>query len=605
MDSDMKNNRLVKIIAAVLAVCLIVCGCGKNAASGSAQEASDNAAGAASVQETQKAEDPAEPQKDETPENAEEQPEAPAELPEIPEAVSLAASDKYRTTYEIFVGSFADSNGDGIGDLSGIRQKMDYINDGDPKGGGDLGFTGLWTTPVFPSPTYHKYDVSDYKAIDPQFGTMEDFEALLAECHARGVNWILDLPINHTSVEHPWFTQAADYLTSLAPDQEPVFEDCPYVWYYRFAQEQYEGYVPLSDSGIVGDPNGRWFYEARFWSGMPDLNLDTPEVRAELTDIMKFWIDKGVDGFRLDAVTSYYTADKEANIAFLAWLSETAESLKPDIYLVGEAWENQMVYAEYYRSGIDSLFDFAFANAEGIIQKTANGKKSAAAFAEALENEEALYAGMNENYVNAPFYTNHDMARSAGFYVRDGEQRVKLSAALNLLMTGNAFVYYGEELGMKGSGKDENKRAPMFWTDKTGEEKKAALMCDGPADMDTFAMIYPSFEAQVGDPNSIWNYFRSAVAIRNHFPAIAKGHTKAVPEMSDDNICAMTRTADGDGGAVLIVINTSAEAVSVKMEGDAASFTGEALFLSVGPEKGTVEGGTVSLPGYGIAVIAK
>ncbi|MBE5997018.1 MAG: alpha-amylase [Lachnospiraceae bacterium] len=533
---------------------------------------------------------------------------AAADLPAVPEAVPLTADDKYRTTYEIFVGSFADSNGDGVGDLPGILSQIDYINDGDPAGGADLGFTGIWTTPVFPSPTYHKYDVTDYKAIDPQFGTMEDFESLLAACHERGMTWILDLPINHTSVEHPWFKEAVSYLTSLAPDQEPVFEDCPYVWYYRFAEEQYEGYVPLGESGITDDPSGRWFYEARFWSGMPDLNLDTEEVRAELTDIMKFWIDKGIDGFRLDAVTSYHTANAEANIDFLTWLTDTGRSLKPDIYFVGEAWENQNVYAEYYRSGIDSLFDFAFANAEGIVQKTANGKKSAAAFAEALAEEEELYAEFNENYINAPFYTNHDMARSAGFYTKDAEPKIKLAGALNLLMTGNAFVYYGEELGMKGSGKDENKRAPMQWI---GDGQAAGqydyltkYMCSGPADMEKFSMPYPPFSEQLGDPFSIWNYYRQAVALRNHYPAIARGRTVPVTEMSDDNICAMIRRMDGESeGAVLIVINTSPESASVQLSGEGGAFKTLGTSLGVSEEAATLENGLLHLPGYGIAVL--
>ena len=578
------------MIAVFVLVSLILCGCGGKKGQNSGQASEESAGQSAGQSTEQEAESGAAV--------------SAAELPAIPEAVMPAAGDKYRTTYEIFTGSFADSNGDGIGDLQGILKKLDYINDGDPTGGADLGFTGLWTTPVFPSPTYHKYDVSDYKAIDPQFGTMEDFEALLKACHERGMTWILDLPINHTSVEHPWFQQAVQYLTSLQPGEEPVFEDCPYVWYYRFAEEQFEGYVPLADSGAADDPDGRWFYEARFWSGMPDLNLDTDEVRAELTEIIKFWINKGIDGFRLDAVTSYHTANNEANIAFLSWFMETARSMKPDIYVVGEAWENQMVYSEYYRSGIDSLFDFAFANAEGIVQKTANGKRKAAAYAEALAEEEELYAGFNENFVNAPFYTNHDMARSAGFFTKDGEAKTKLAGALNLLMTGNAFVYYGEELGMKGSGKDENKRAPMYWTAKTGDAAGAdgAVMCAGPADMDTFSMIYPALDEQMADPGSIWNYFRQAVAVRNHFPAIAKGRTVPVPEMSDDNVCAMIRET-ADGGRVLIVINTSAEALTAALEGDAASVSGEPVFLSVGEESGSLDNGAISLPGYGIAVI--
>ena len=210
---------------------------------------------------------------------------------------SLTRDDFCRTTYEVFVYSFCDSDGDGIGDLPGLISKLDYINDGDPAGGEDLGMTGLWLMPVFPSNTYHKYDATDFVGIDPSYGTLEDMDALIAECHERGMTVILDLAVNHTSTAHPWFQEAAGYLRSLPPGRDAVKEECPYVWYYQFAREQYEGYVPLPDS--------EWYYEARFWSEMPDLNLTTGAVRQELKDVIDFWLDRGVDGFRLDAVTSY------------------------------------------------------------------------------------------------------------------------------------------------------------------------------------------------------------------------------------------------------------------------------------------------------------
>ena len=156
-----------------------------------------------------------------------------------------------RTTYEVFVYSFCDSDGDGTGDLPGLLSKLDYINDGDPAGGQDLGMTGLWLMPVFPSDTYHKYDVTDFTGIDPAYGTLEDMDALLAACHERGMTVILDLPVNHTSSAHPWFREAARYLRSLPPGREAVKEECPYVWYYQFAREQYDGYVPPAGFRVV------------------------------------------------------------------------------------------------------------------------------------------------------------------------------------------------------------------------------------------------------------------------------------------------------------------------------------------------------------------
>ena len=370
------------------------------------------------------------------------------------ELSEIVPEDNYRTTYEVFVYSFADSNGDGIGDLNGLYDNLGYINDGQPSSGMDLSAGEIWLMPIFPSPTYHKYDTTNYMDIDPAYGTLEDFDKLLKECHARGINVILDLALNHTSTEHPWFLAAKDYLEKLPAGKDPVKDECPYVWYYTFSREQYPGFVPMDDT---------WYYEARFWEGMPDLNLSTPEVRNELSTIMKFWLDRGVDGFRLDAVTSYYTDNPDGNKEFMKWVADTVHGINPKAYLVAEAWTDQSSYASYYSTGVNSFFDFAYSGANGIIARTVNGTMSAKSYAESLVNEENLYSSVNEHFINAPFYTNHDMPRSAGYYATDDSSRTKFAGALNLLMTGNAFVYYGEELGMMGSGKDPNYRAPMYW----------------------------------------------------------------------------------------------------------------------------------------------
>ena len=513
--------------------------------------------------------------------------------------------DDYRTTYEVFVYSFADSNGDGIGDLKGLTQALDYIGDGDPSTRGDLDCSQIWMTPVFPSPTYHKYDAVDYMDIDPDFGTLEDFDTLLAECHKRGIRLVIDLAFNHTSVDHPWFRQAADYLKTLPAGKDPVYEECPYVWYYNFTKEPYNGCAPLDDSD--------WYYEARFWEGMPDLNLSTPDVKEELSGVMRFWLERGVDGLRMDAVTSYYTDNIEASIDFLHWVTDTAKSIKPEAYLVGECWASQDLYARYYDSGIDSLFDFAFSGADGLIANVVKGSRKASAFGRALEEEEALYASHNPSYVNAPFYTNHDLARSAGYYAYDDGSRTKLSGGLNLLMTGNAFIYYGEELGMKGSGKDENKRAPMYWVTK-GEDPSAseeegalsALMTAGPPDMDKVDMKFDGFDRQKDDPYSVYNYFRNAVLLRNAFPVIAGGKTSVVDEMTGDSVCAFLRTGDGKENSpesVLIVINTSDQAQKVALSGEGEAFGSLSGLLTVSEEEVLLDGKELTLPPFGIAIL--
>ena len=543
------------------------------------------------------------------------------ELPEL-----NVIDDKYRTTYEIFVYSFYDSDGDGIGDLQGVKEKLDYVNDGDDSTFTDLGCNEIWLMPISPSPTYHKYDITDYMDIDPEYGTLEDFDELVKACHDRGINLIIDLVLNHTSVEHPWFKEASQYLKDNAEldnlytaggDIIPELkEECPYLYYYNFSKDEQTGYEKLNGTN--------WYYEARFWSGMPDLNLDNDDVKAEISDITQFWTDRGVDGFRLDAVTSYYTDDDESNIRFMTWLNDTVKSQNPEAYIVGEAWTASATYAEYYKSGVDSFFDFDFSGSEGMIASVARSKKSAASYAEALEKEEELFASKSSTYVNAPFYTNHDMARSAGYFTGKGsEDKVKLAGALNLLMGGNAFIYYGEELGMKGSGKDENKRASMQWiSSDEGDYAGAVGMCDGPADMESFDMIYPGLDEQESDPYSIYNYFKAAIRLRNTYPVIARGKTQAVEELSGDRLGAFVRfiddsdekdKADAQSGeavnygpeSLLVLINNGEEETEVELSKWSGISDSPKLCyqLLVSVEEASLTGTTVTLPAYSIAVI--
>lgn len=551
----------------------------------------------------------------------------------LPDVVS---DDAYGTTYEIFVYSFADSNGDGIGDLNGIRNNLDYLNDGDPSTREDLGVNALWLTPIFPSPTYHKYDATDYCSVDPDFGTISDLDALLEDCHERGMRLYLDLAFNHTSDRHFWFGEAADTLRALSAESDPgakldaeeteailakASEDCPYISYYNFSREEQTGYEPLSGTD--------WYYEARFWSGMPDLNLDNERVRQELSDIMGYWLARGVDGFRLDAVTSYYTNEQERSAEFLAWLTGEADRIMggllstaadqqdkaSHVYMVGEAWENQQAYAPLYETGVDSFFDFAFAGQEGLIAQAVRGGKSGARLAEQMAAEEELYSSFDKSFINAPFYTNHDMARSAGYYAKDGENRVKLAMALNLLQTGNAFVYYGEELGMRGSGRDENKRAPFPWGDPTN-------LCAGPSDMESFdAAPYGSLADQRSDPDSVCSYIREAIHLRARHPIIARGRTAVIPEDSDlgrelaghPALCAFFRTngneaaANGDSQDLLIIVNTGAEPQTIPLKRGADDAPILIDSLTTGEEivnlSASDQGDILYLPGYAVAIL--
>lgn len=512
------------------------------------------------------------------------------------EVQTLEAADKYRTFYEIFVYSFWDSNGDGIGDLAGVTEKLDYLNDGDDTTDSDLGITGIWLMPIMPSATYHKYDVKDYMAIDSSYGTMEDFENLVAECKARNINVIIDLVMNHTSSSHPWFVEACEYLKSIG-DEEPDPEECPYVDYYNFNKGIKSGYYRLGDTD--------WYYEAGFWSEMPDLNLYNENVRAEFEEICRFWLDEGVAGFRLDAVKEYVTGDIGANVEILTWFNDMVKEMSPDAYLVGEAWVPQTEYAQYYASGIDSLFDFSFADSTGNIVKFVTGQKAASDYSAFVIRGEQRFAEQNENYVNAPFYSNHDMDRSAGYYSgARAEQQIKMAAALNMTMSGSAFLYYGDEIGMMGSGKDENKRLGMRWT----ADSSAGGMCKGPSDADrNVAQSYPALDEQLEDTGSLYTYYKNLIRLRNQFPSIRKGTTEQLGALSDKDLCALIKSYEGE--RVVLLYNISEEVKTVDLSEtvleDGTVLTVEMLEATLvsGDTPVSAEGQVLTLPEYSVAVL--
>ena len=505
------------------------------------------------------------------------------------------ASDKYRTFYEIFVYSFYDSNGDGIGDLAGVTEKLDYLNDGDSATDSDLGISGIWLMPIMPSNTYHKYDVKDYMAIDPVYGSMEDFEKLVEECGKRDINLIIDLVMNHTSSAHPWFQEACSYLKSIG-DGEASAEECPYVEYYNFHKGMKWGYSQVADTD--------WYYEANFWSEMPDLNLYSEKVRAEFEEICKFWLEKGVAGFRLDAVKEFVSEDTEANVEILTWFNDMVKGINPDTYLVGEAWTNQPEYAKYYASGMDSVFDFVFAGDTGLIYKLASGLYQAEQYGGYVEKAESLYASYNENYVNAPFYNNHDLDRAAGYY--KGEEaldQAKIAAALNLTMSGNAFVYYGDEIGMLGSGIDENKRLGMRWTtDQAGQG-----MCKGPQAAEAVTQVYGSLEEQQADLTSMYCYYKNLIRLRNQFPSITKGKSTHLAEASDKELCVLQKTYGEE--TVCLFYNISGQPKTVDLSGvtlaDGTVLKGKMLEASVvaGEGRVAVEKDSLTIPGYSVVVL--
>ncbi len=489
--------------------------------------------------------------------------------------------DNYRTWYEVFVYSYCDSNGDGIGDLQGLISKLDYLQ--------ELGINGIWLMPIHPSSSYHKYNVEDYYAIDPAYGTMEDFEALMAACQERDIHVIIDLVVNHTSSEHGWFKECVSYLQSLGADEEPSFEDCKYLDYYFFSKEAGGG------SRVVEGTD--WYYEGQFDYTMPDLNLGSEAVRAEIRSIMEFWIGKGVSGFRLDAAKEFYSGNINANVEVLSWLQETATSIKPDCYLVAEVWESFTNITSYYESGITSIFDFAFGNSDGKIIDVIRGAGNPSVvttYATALEKANKAYSGSNPDYIGAPFLSNHDVGRIYGFAAGDA-CKTKMAAAMNIFMSGSVFIYYGEEIGMAGSGSDPSKRAPMYWN---------AARDNGTTDLPPDCELpdeykFGSLEEQQDNDGSIYNYYRQAIAIRQALPVISHGATTAETGLNVGCVSAQRKTWQDDNCIILLNIDKAAAEV------DLSAYTDWELAASLSADGNqvTMSGTTLTMPAYGAAVL--
>ena len=489
--------------------------------------------------------------------------------------------DNYRTWYEIFVYSFCDTNGDGIGDLNGVISKLDYLE--------SLGVNGIWLMPIHPSNSYHKYDVIDYFDIDPDYGTTYDFENLLAECKKRDIKVIMDLVINHSSTLHEWFTITAEYLRELPEGEQPNVEDCEYFDYYNWSKEKKTGYSKLGGTD--------YYYECQFSYGMPDLNLSNENLRSSLTNVMRYWLDMGVDGFRVDAAKEFYTGNVEKNIEAMNWLYSTAASLKEDVYMVGEAWTDFSTISSYYKSGFLSFFNFPFADSGGKITTTVRNMGNAnmiPSYAKALQAAHESFYESNPNYIDAPFLSNHDMGRIFGFASGE-EHKIKLSGAMNVLMSGSCFIYYGEEIAMPGSGNDPSKRAPMYWnqlrTDGTTTPYKECVL---PAEYP-----YGSLEDQINDPGSIYNYYREVIAIRNALPVISHGVTTEEVALNVGCISAQRKTWNDQECIILMNINTEAAQVDLSAYADWKLVA----TLSVDGEPTEMDGTTLNMSGCGIAIL--
>lgn len=509
---------------------------------------------------------------------------------EVREAVQ--STDNYRNYYQIFVHSFSDSNDDGIGDIPGIINKLDYINDGDPNGGNDLGMDGLWLTPICQSESYHKYSVEDYCSIDNTFGTMEDFEKLSAECKKRGINLIIDLVVNHSSNKHPWFEKACEEVKSGKLDG--------YAQYYHIVKEQDKvgscTYYPIADT--------EYYYEANFSDTMPELNLSNQKIRDEIKEIMKFWFDKGVAGFRLDAI-KYYDMGGDDGKEFCKWLVDTAHELKEDSYIIGENWSGTSQIADWYSTGIDSQFNFPMSAAIGAYE-TAVRAENVKKLCNSLKSWGELIEENNENAIDSSFLSNHDMARSGASLSKD-LCKEKMAAMFYMLAPGNSFTYYGEEIGLVGSdsSNDGTYRLPMPWNGSEWEKITLPNVSLTVAE----ESVVTTVEDAEKDENSLMKTYQQLIKLKLQNPEIARGKITDIIETENDYGAGYV-TKYNDSGVIIFYNASQTETVTTEISKDKLEYSGIAGQVTAqDPDadgnyaQATLDGTTLTVPPTTVVVL--
>jgi alpha-amylase len=427
------------------------------------------------------------------------------------------------TFYEVFVRSFADSNGDGIGDLDGLTAHLDYLH--------DLGVGALWLMPVAASPSYHGYDVTSYTKVEPDYGTAAAFRRLVSAAHDRGIKVVVDFEANHTSDQHPWFVDA------LAGGPHHDW----YVW-----SDTDPGWPNPIGGGDPWHASKAGFYYGVFSDAMPDLNLRNPDVTAALDSAAAFWLDQmGVDGLRIDAARHLIEDGPNAQVntpethAWLQAFREAVHADRPDSLVIGEVYDAERTSAGYVSDGsLDMSFDFEIGPA--IASAVSHGDGGSLAYVE---------ADLAKNFADGGagiFLSNHDQARIMTQLRGDAAEAAQAAATL-LTLPGTPFVYYGEELGMTGDKPDERIRTPFPWT------------ADGPGYGFTSGTPWEAFgdgaaaanvATESADPTSLLNTYRALIALRNANPALADGSFTPV-RTSDSHVVASVRS---DGSERLLVV---------------------------------------------------
>ncbi|MGO8718204.1 MAG: glycoside hydrolase family 13 protein [Acidobacteriaceae bacterium] len=509
----------------------------------------------------------------------------------FPAVASASRNDpwwKHAVIYEVYPRSFQDSNGDGVGDLNGITDRLDYLQ--------GLGVNAIWLTPIYPSPQHDfGYDISNYEAIDPMYGTLQQFDRLVAEAKKRNIRVIMDLVMNHTSDQHPWFQESRSSRNNPKRDW--------YVW----RDGKGPGIPPnnwqsdFGHSAWTYDAKTKQWYYHKFEVQQPDLNWNNPEVQKAMFNIVRFWLDRGVAGFRLDAITCLFEDPQFRDEKVLPGKNEYGDpnigeemtNNLPQVHDVLRALRkvtdsypgNRVLIGETYLPNIQELLKMYGSNHDESqlpmdLQVGFIDKLDVNAFRQKINEAEIDLDGNQPLFV----FDNHDRPRSWDRY-GDGVHNAAIArilAAILFTTRSTAMMYYGEELGMvtttpktkaevqdpwgkigwpKEKGRD-GERTPMQWT----PGKNAGFST---ADK-TWLPVAPDYntvnvEVESNDPHSLYHWYQALIAIRRNNPALRNGDNIML-NTSDSHILSYLRKNPGNGASVLVAINFTAQPHTVSFQ---------------------------------------
>jgi alpha-glucosidase len=525
--------------------------------------------------------------------------------------------------YQVYPRSFQDTDGDGVGDLQGIIDRLDYLNDGTEQ---SLGIDAIWLSPTFPSPMKDfGYDVADYCGVAPEFGTIADMDRLIDECHRRGMRLLLDYVPNHSSDEHPWFVESRSSRDNPRRD-----------WYYwRDAKD--DGSPPNNWRAIFGGSSWEYdtttgqYYLHSFLREQPDLNWRNPEAREAMHNVLRFWMDRGIDGFRIDVMGMVLKhPDMPDNPPNPAWTPGRRDAEQqiwkfnrnyPEVFeaatgiravldeysgrmAVGEVFGRPEELAQYYQTkmgarGLHLAFNFRFIGNDGECTPWSASEMHRIV----TQAEAALPPGAQPCYA----FGNHDRSRFVSRYDDDGhgQERARAAALLLLGLRCSPFVYYGDEIGMEDAEIPEERlvdpsrfhwesrdpeRTPMQWdaSASRGFSRAEPWLPYGPAAINV--------QDQLGDPASLLSLYRRALALRKREPSLHSGALQAWPE--DPDVFGFTREMAGSR-RIAVVVNTSLTARVVSLPGPGT------VLLSTGAAfEGSVAGESLHLPPLDAAWVA-